>query len=270
MDRYGLIGESLGHSFSPVLHRIIFEMSGIRGSYDLFETDKAGLKDLVEEIRRERIKGFNITIPYKEEALKYIDDISEEARMISSINTLKLEKGKIKGYNTDYYGFGKTLKRNKIEIRGKRAFILGTGGGAKSVYYYLKNHGAKEIVFVSRDPKKVKNIYGSSSIIDYKDLSKVEDIDIIINTTPLGMYPYIEKSPVGKRILSRCEAVLDLIYNPLETKLLKMGKELGIKSVNGLYMLVAQGIRSQEIWNNIEFDNEFYDRVYREVINHVK
>lgn len=270
MDRYALIGKSLGHSFSPVLHRIIFENRGIKGTYDLYETDKAGLEGLIDKIKTGEIKGFNITIPYKEEALKYIEDISDEARMIASINTLKLEKGKIKGYNTDYYGFGKTLRRNNIEISGKRAFILGTGGGAKSVYYYLKNHGAEEIVLVSREPKGVENLYGNSAIIDYKTLRALGDIDIIINTTPLGMYPHIEESPIEKKVLVRSEAVIDLIYNPLETKLLKMGRELGIKSVNGLYMLVAQGIRSQEIWNDIEFDDEFYHRIYSEVINHVK
>lgn len=267
---YGLIGGKLSHSFSPVLHDMIFTNTDIKGKYELFEVERKGLKDIIENLRNLEVKGFNVTIPYKVEALKYIDEISLEAEMIGAINTLDFKDSKIIGHNTDYYGFGAVLRREKMDIKGKRALILGTGGASKAVYHYLNNNGIDEIIFASRNPESVKHLYPDSEIITYDNLVNLENVEIIINTTPVGMYPDIDKSPVDKNIISKFNIAVDLIYNPIETKFLRISKDMDLNTANGLYMLSAQGIRSQEIWNEREFGEEFYDTIYREVLEHVK
>lgn len=269
MSRYGLIGQHLTHSFSPKLHEIIFKNSDINGEYDLFQVEKDRLKGIIEGLKMLEVKGYNVTIPYKVEVLKYLDELSYEAKMIGAVNTLGFKDNRIIGYNTDYYGFGALLRKEKIEIKDKIAIILGTGGASKSVFHYLKNNGIKSIIFASRNPNKSNDIYPYSQIIDYQDLKKIKSIDIIINTSPLGMYPNIDASPVDKEILGKCNTAIDLIYNPIETIFARYGREIGIKTANGLYMLVAQGIKSQEIWNTTEFDDEFYNTVYSEVKKHV-
>lgn len=267
---YGLIGEKLSHSFSPILHDIIFKNSNIRGKYNLFEVEKSGLKDLVEDLRYLKVRGYNVTIPYKVEILKYIDEISDEAANIGAINTLHFKDGKIIGNNTDYYGFGAVLRRAAVDIKGKSALILGTGGASKAVFYYLKNKGIKDIVFMSRNPEKAKTVYPDAEIFSYNDLGGLGNMDIIVNTTPLGMYPYIDKSPVDENTISKFKLAVDLIYNPIQTKFLKLADEMGLKTANGLYMLTSQGIKSQEIWNEMEFKQEFYEKVYDEVRKHVR
>lgn len=269
MKSYGLIGEHLTHSFSPKLHEIIFKNADMSGEYNLFEVNQIDLKATIEILRQSEINGFNVTIPYKIEVLKYIEEISPEANMIGAVNTLDFKAGKIKGHNTDYYGFGKLLKSEDIDIKDKKSLILGTGGASKSVYHYLKDNGIKEIIFGSRYPEKAKSIYPDCQIMRYEDLNIMNSMDIIINTTPLGMYPNIDMSPVDKRVLSKFHTAIDLIYNPRETMFMSLSNEIGLKTSNGLYMLVAQGIKSQEIWNSREFDDEFYDKVYDEVKNYV-
>lgn len=270
MNRYGLIGEHLSHSFSPKLHEIVFKSSDINGEYNLFEVNKTELKDTIEKLKHLEIKGFNVTIPYKVEVLKYADEISPEAKMIGAINTLEFKEGKIIGHNTDYYGFGALIKSENIDIKDKTTLILGTGGASKSVFHYLRKNRIKEIIFASRDPKRAYDIYPDSNIINYSDLNDLRNIDIIINTTPLGMHPNTDKSPVEKIVLNKCSVAIDLIYNPLETTFLKLAREMGLKTANGLYMLVAQGIKSQEIWNKREFNDEFYDIVFKGVLEYVK
>lgn len=270
MNRYGLIGEHLSHSFSPILHKIIFKNSHINGEYNLHEVKSEGLKGKVHALKNLEIKGFNVTIPYKLEIMKYLDDISSEAKMIDAVNTLEYKEGKVIGHNTDYFGFGALLRNMDIDIKDGRAVILGSGGASKSVYHYLNNNGIEEIIFVSRKPENKKDIHRSINIIDYSSLKNLANIDIIINATPLGMYPKIGESPVDKNILTNCKAAVDLIYNPLETEFLKLAKESGLKTSNGLYMLVAQGIKSQEIWNGVVFDDDFYHKVFKGVLEYVK
>ncbi len=270
MNRYGLIGEHLSHSFSPILHKIIFKNSHIKGEYNLHEVKNEGLKEKIGELKNLEIKGFNVTIPYKLEIMKYLDEISPEAKMIDAVNTLEYREERVIGHNTDYFGFGALLTNMDIDVKNKIAVILGSGGASKSVYHYLNNNGIKEIIFVSRDPKKKKDIYSGVNIIDYTSLKNMANIDIIINATPLGMYPKMDRSPVDKDILTNCKAAVDLIYNPLETEFLKLARECGLKTSNGLYMLVAQGIKSQEIWNGVVFEDEFYHKVFKGVLEYVK
>lgn len=267
---YGLIGEKLSHSFSPILHDIIFKKCNLEGKYGLYEVEKLKLKDTIEKLRQSKIRGFNVTIPYKVEVIKYIDEISPEAKLMGAVNTLDFKDGKIIGYNTDYYGFGAALKNESIEIRGKKVLILGTGGASKSVYHYLKDNGIGDIIFASRNPKESKDRYPHANIINYSDLKDLKNMDIIINTTPVGMDPNVGTSPVDKNIIIKFKIAVDLIYNPIETEFLRLANAVGLQTTNGLYMLIGQGIKAQEIWNQVEFDQAFYNIIYKEVLEYVK
>lgn len=268
MRYYGLLGEKLGHSFSPIIHKNILKEIKIDGQYKLFECKKEDFKEKVHDLKKSTIHGLNITIPYKLEIMKYLDDISQEVKKIGAINTISFNDGKAFGYNTDYHGFGMMLKREDISIKNKRSLVLGSGGASKAVVQYLLDNGIGKIIIASRDPDKTKGEYLDFQVIDYKTIKKLRGYDIIINTTPRGMFPHIDNSPVNKDELSNFHTAIDLIYNPHETLFLKHAKEMDLKSINGLYMLVGQAIKAQEIWNELEIDQDACNRIYRKIFNH--
>ncbi|MTI65311.1 MAG: shikimate dehydrogenase [Firmicutes bacterium] len=263
---YGLLGEKLSHSFSPQIHSFIFDETKIDGSYHLFEVSGNELKEAIKGLKVLGIKGVNVTIPHKIDAMKYLDIISDEAKKIKAINTICFKGNKTIGYNTDYYGFGMMLYKYNIDVKNKRIVILGTGGASRAVVQYLLDKGSKEIIFITRNLKKAQKKLSGYKILTYNDLEHLKEKDILINCTPCGMYPNVEDCPVDKQVVSKFKVAIDLIYNPEKTLLLKYSKELNLKSINGLYMLVAQAIKSEELWNNIDIEsdvvNEIYDRVY--------
>lgn len=262
-DLYGLIGERLGHSFSPKIHEVILKMLKLNCLYNLFELKEGELEYKIKELKTLGAKGINVTIPYKTEVMKYLDYISPEAQKIGAVNTIDFKNGILSGYNTDYYGFGAVLKNSDIDISNKSAIILGTGGASKAVAQYLTDNNIKEVIFVSRIPKKAatENI-NNFKIIAYHDMYKLMHEDIIINCTPCGMYPDVTNSPVNKDILYKFSTAMDLIYNPLNTIFLKQASEFGLNTFNGLYMLVAQAVASQEIWQNTKIDKIVADEIY--------
>jgi shikimate dehydrogenase len=253
---YGLIGEKLGHSFSPQIHGEIFKEMGIEGQYKLFELKKEELKSAVLEYKAQGIKGLNVTVPYKIEIMPCLDVISTEAEKIGAVNTISLSNGILTGYNTDYNGFGISLARSGVEVKERSAVILGTGGASKSVAQYLIDNGVKSIVYVSRNP-----IAGAKG---YDEASSLKG-DMIINCTPCGMYPRVDLSPVPYETFKGFEIAVDLIYNPEETVFLRQAKENGLKTVNGLYMLVGQAVAAQEIWNGIRFSEAQMDEIYQRI-----
>lgn len=263
MEFYGLLGERLSHSLSPQIHKRIFELNNIEGAYKLFPVSKENVKSVGECIKILGIKGMNVTIPYKEEVMNQLDYISDEAKKIGAVNTISLVDGKLYGYNTDYYGFGSMLEINDITVKDKIAVVLGTGGAAKAVVAYLQDKGVKNLFLVSRN--KMNNNWSKDiNLIDYSDLEKLNG-DLLINTTPVGMYPEIGKSPVKEEVIKRFEAVIDLIYNPRETELLRIAKLNGKKNCDGLYMLVGQAVKSQEIWQEKSIDNKVTNIIYEEL-----
>ncbi|HYF82603.1 MAG TPA: shikimate dehydrogenase [Clostridia bacterium] len=251
---YGLIGEKLGHSFSPQIHGEIFKKLGIKGEYKLFELKEEELKSAVLEHKNQGIKGLNVTVPYKIRIMACLDVISTEAEKIGAVNTISLNNGVLTGYNTDYNGFGMSLARSRVEINGKSAVILGTGGASKAVAHYLIDNGAKSITYVSRNPGA-----GAKS---YDEAASLKG-DMIINCTPCGMYPRVDVSPIPYEIFKGFGTAVDLIYNPEETVFLKQAKENGLKTVNGLYMLVGQAVAAQEIWNGIRLSEAQVDEIYQ-------
>lgn len=261
---YGLIGEKLAHSLSPDIHELIFKEKSMNGNYEILEISKENISKVLNELNKTSFKGVNVTIPYKVDIMKYINEISEEARKIGAVNTIKFYNGKTIGYNTDYFGFKKILEKWHIDVKGKKAVVLGSGGAATMVYYCLLKKGVDEITIVTRDKKAQhkKDVFPKAHILEYENLDELKDKYIIVNTTPCGMYPNINEAPVPMEFLGNFKWAVDLIYNPEETLFLKYAREKGISYVNGLYMLVAQAVAAEEIWNETILGEELVDRIY--------
>ena len=262
---YGLLGEKLGHSISPQIHKLVFEELNQVGTYELFQVKRERLKEVLEGLKYLGSSGVNVTIPYKLDIIAHLDNISEEAKRIGAVNTICFKDESTTGFNTDYYGFGMLIHKFNIDIENKEIVVLGTGGSSKAVIQYLKDNGSAKITLVTRDLSKAC-LNKDYETIDYNELSKNPQGSIIINTTPLGMYPNIDASPVEKNILSKFEAAVDLIYNPFETVFLKTARESGCKIANGLYMLVGQAIAAEELWNNISIEKQVVDKIYNQLM----
>jgi shikimate dehydrogenase len=264
---YGLIGEKLTHSISPLIHSIIMESTNINGFYHLFEVEKAHLETVIIGLKNLNAKGINVTIPYKQAVMPYLDGLSSEAERIGAVNTIRFENNTCIGYNTDYFGLHYTFERLEVTVSNKRAVILGSGGVAVTVLQYLIDNRVKEIYIASRDVEKLRRDrrFNSYNLISYDTLKNLDYSNLLINCTPCGMYPNINDCAVDRETVSKSEAIIDLIYNPKETLLLRYASELGVKNINGLYMLVAQAIQAQKIWNNIECNEEQINMIYEEV-----
>lgn len=255
MSKFALIGEKLGHSYSGIIHKRFFELTSRNtSSYELIEIPKDSLESEFKKISQ-KYSGINVTIPYKTEVMKYLTDISPEADSMGAVNTISFLEGSIKGYNTDYLGFRETLEQWQIDPKGKRVVILGTGGASKSALSVCRDMGAKSITFVSSSGKAVG---------EYKTLTYSDDIegDILINCTPVGMYPNTDKSPLEK---INFDIVADMIYNPGETELIKRASANGSKCVNGLYMLISQALHSQAIWQGESYRGDIARIIYDEL-----
>lgn len=263
MEFFGLLGEKLSHSLSPEIHGAILNSIDKAGAYKLFEVERDKLGEFIGAAKLFKVKGFNVTIPYKQDIMEYLEFISEEARRIGAVNSVVLKDNKLYGYNTDYFGFGSTFERNQITFKDKIVVILGTGGACKAALTYILDNEVKKLYLVSRNPEYVElNIKDRRlNIINYDKLKEVEG-DIIINSTPVGMYPNNDKCPIDKAIIDNYDIVMDLIYNPLETKLLEYGREKEKLILDGLYMLVAQAVKAQEIFQGTNIDNSIIDIIY--------
>lgn len=265
MEFYGILGEKLGHSLSPRIHKMIFETIGIEGAYKLFEVPQDSLNKFAESMKILKINGANVTIPYKEKIMPYLDVISEEAKAIGAVNTIALKDNKLYGYNTDYYGFGYMLDLHKVSVTGKKTLVLGSGGAAKAVVEYLINNNASSICVVSRN-KIHQGIHGDKvRYITYEDV-EAEMGDILINCTPVGMFPNDEECPVSDTVISNFDTIVDIIYNPTETELMLRAEAMGKRVVGGLYMLIGQGVRAEELWQDVIIDESIIKDIY-EVLN---
>lgn len=269
MDFYGVVGEKLSHSLSPVINNRVFEILNIESAYKLFEIPKEDISKLGEALKLLDIKGVNVTIPYKQEVIKQLDYISPEAEKIGAVNTIKQKDGKLYGYNSDYFGFGSMLEINEINPKNKVAVVLGAGGAAKAVVAYLFDKEVEKIYLVSRDKNKKIDFDERVHRIDYDDLKGISG-DILINCTPVGMYPNVGKSPVSEEVVSNFNTLVDIIYNPGITEFLSLGQKLNKKICGGLYMLVGQAVKSEEIWQEREISKEVITTIYDELKSQFK
>lgn len=269
MNKYGLVGKKLGHSLSPEIHNYIFDKLGVEAEYSLYEIEDG--KDILKLMKEKGIKGFNITIPYKEIVMSQLDFISEEAEKIGAVNLVKIKNGKSYGYNSDYYGVIEMLEKHGVKVKGKICYVLGSGGASKSVIVALHDLGAKEIVVVTRDVeskrRELKNRFRNIEVVSYENIIGG---DIVVNTTPLGMYPNIDSSPLDEEILKRFDIAVDVVYNPKTTKFLQLAKNCSLKCVDGVSMLVGQAIKSDELWEGIEVDRDTREEVEKRVIERLE
>lgn len=249
--KYGLIGEHLGHSFSREIHGKIADYE-----YELCEIPRDELGGFMRE---GDFSAINVTIPYKEAVILYLDEIDAAALSIGAVNTVVNRGGKLYGYNTDYAGASAMIRYAGISLDGKKVLILGTGGTSKTLSHMARDMGAAEIIFVSRTSREGCVTY-EEAVRDHADA------DVILNTTPVGMYPNVDASPIDITKFANLSGVVDVIYNPIETDLVRAAKERGIPATGGLYMLAAQAVYASAHFLGCEADDVLAERVYREVL----
>lgn len=234
---YGLLGETLGHSFSPQIHRALADYG-----YQLYPTPP----DAVEELfRRRAFKGLNVTIPYKQTVIPLCDEVDPRAAAIGAVNTVVNRDGRLIGYNTDIDGLIYLAKRAGVEMAGKKVIVLGSGGTSRTARAAAKELGAAQVVVISR--------HGEDN---YENLSRHADAQVVINTTPVGMYPRCGVAPVSLEAFPRLEGLLDVVYNPLRTALLMEAEARGIPCSCGLPMLVAQARRAAELFTGADIPDD--------------
>lgn len=272
----GVIGHPIKQSYSPLMHNIAFEIAGLNYLYLPFDVPSNALKDAMKGMIALGIRGFNVTIPLKEKILPLLKDISEEANIIGAVNTVINDDGILRGYNTDVYGVMESLMPFKDELAGAKISVIGTGGAARSVIYALiRTFKVGQINIINRTEQTAESLkeYFSVKMIhsDFKahalfppDLVETfRNSKLIINTTPMGMYPDIDDSATTiNESFMKGQIVFDVVYNPVKTKLLKLAESQGATIITGLKMFVEQGAKSFELWTGEQMDKE---KVYRAI-----
>ena len=240
--KFGLLGRKLGHSYSPMIFRL---MGGY--TYLLHEREQEGIEKL---LREEPFDGLNVTIPYKKDVIPYLDEVDELAQRLGSVNTVVKRNGHLAGHNSDYYGFSSMVHRSGVTVQGKKVLVLGSGGASVTVVAVLQDMGA-DVVIVSRSGEN-----------NYENLHLHADASVIVNTTPVGMYPNTGSAPLDLTRFPKLEGVLDLIYNPARTQLLLDAEKLGIPAMNGLWMLVAQAKKSAEWFMDTQLPDDIIGSIH--------
>ena len=250
MKKYGCIGKKLAHSFSKEIHEKLADYA-----YDLIELAEEEIAPFFE---KKDFAAINVTIPYKQTVIPYLDSISEVAERIGAVNTIVNKDGKLCGYNTDYYGMKALIERIGIDLTGKKVLVLGTGGTSKTARVVAADMGAAEILTVSRRK--------TDHYITYEEaVQKHADANVIINTTPSGMYPDCESRPIDITEFTQLIGVVDVVYNPLCTNLVLDAKQRGIKAEGGLYMLIMQAVVAVERFLDTRIAKEVADQVFASI-----
>ncbi|ACX72058.1 shikimate 5-dehydrogenase [Methanocaldococcus vulcanius M7] len=271
----GLIGHPVEHSFSPIMHNTAFKDKKLNYVYVAFDVLPEHLGDAIKGAKSLGIVGFNITIPHKIEVMKYLDEIDKDAKLIGAVNTVKIDNGKAIGYNTDGIGARRALEEEIGEVKGKNIVVYGAGGAGRAVAFELAKNN--RIIIANRTIEKAKNLakeiaeklnkkFGEE--VKFSDLNvDLSDVDIVINATPIGMYPNVDVEPIVKADKLREDmVVMDLVYNPLETVLLKEAKKANAKAINGLGMLIHQGAVAFKIWTGVEPNVEVMRNAIKEFL----
>ena len=250
--KYGLIGEHLTHSYSCEIHAQIADYE-----YELHEIPPSGLGEF---LTKREFNAINVTIPYKQDVIPYLDEISETAKRIGAVNTIVNRNGKLFGDNTDFPGMLALAKHINVDVKGKKVLILGTGGASKTGHALAEYMGAESVYYVSRSGK-------NGSITYEQAVSEHSDAQVIINATPVGMFPKQDGSPIDISAFPKLEGVLDAIYNPLRTNLILDAQEKGIPAEGGLYMLAAQAVHAAAVFQDIPPDESLVDKAFNSVKN---
>lgn len=260
MDKFGLIGYPLGHSMSPVIHRELFKINNIDASYSLKEINPVDFEEGIKEL--DSFAGYNVTIPHKLNIIPYLDKLSDRAELFGAVNTVEKKDGMMIGHNTDCYGLLRALEMADISLQG-RVLLCGCGGASRMAAFEAVMAGADLTVAVREtDVEACKTLQSEikaklgkeCKIITLDEVSGA--YDLLINGTPVGMYPNVDACVLPKEKVQACSAVFDIVYNPTETQLVKFARESNIKCSNGLSMLVWQAAVAQEIWLGVKFTME--------------
>ncbi len=262
IKKLAVIGDPIEHSLSPLMHREFIKLNGDNAEYTRFHVTNDTLADMMKKVRAE-LRGINVTAPHKMAVMDYLDEISDDARLFGAVNTVVNENGRLIGYNTDAKGFYSSLLREGIFVAGKDVLFFGAGGATKSVCMYLAMQGAKSITVINRTKEKaialgknIKNVLG----YDIKTEMELSHYDIVINTTSAGMAPQLDVLPYAELdFIDKNTAVIDMIYNPPETKFLKVAREKGARTLNGLGMLICQGILAYELFMDTKLPEGAFD-----------
>jgi shikimate dehydrogenase len=241
----GLIGKKLGHSFSPMIHNAMADYP-----FELYELEPEEIESFIKD---GDLDAFCVTIPYKKDVMPFLDEISKEALDIGAVNVVVRKDGKLYGYNTDYFGFDYMVKCSSVEVKGKKAIVFGRGGASATICTLLRDKGVSELITVGIEDNTPEN------------LAKHSDAQIVVNATPVGMYPNNYVSPTSLSYFPACEAVFDLIYNPSKTALMLEAEKLGITAVGGLSMLVAQAARAFEHFTGDEYEEGIIEKVVADI-----
>lgn len=262
----GIIGKNIENSLSPLIHNQIILKHSLNFCYLPFQVAESDLGEAIQGIRALNIRGVNITFPYKEKVIEFLDEVEESARRIGAVNTIVNNKGILTGYNTDVIGFKKSLQEDgKFTVKGEKAVILGAGGAARAVVYALLEEGIEEISIFNRTLEKAEKIKqalspffpGSNINIFHLEeerlKGKIEESRLLVNTTSLGMPPRVDNTPLpDEKLFHPNLLVYDLIYHPARTLFLRQAERIGAKIINGLPMLVYQGIESFYLWTGLK------------------
>jgi len=262
---YGIIGDPVDHSLSPIMHNAAFKELGIKAVYGAFEVKTRSLEDAITGIRALNIKGVSVTIPHKEEVMKHLDEVKQEAVEIGAVNTIVNEAGKLTGYNTDWIGVVKAFELNGVNLKGKKVVIIGAGGAAKAVVYAVKRAGASEVEVYNRTIEKAKALERAFGV-KAKPLNEVNTAagEVIIQTTSVGLNS--SESPVSKEVLKNFKVAMDIVYSPLKTQFLKFAEECGCKIIDGLQMLLYQGVEQFKLWTGENPPIEVMKKVLYETV----
>lgn len=267
-QKYAVVGYPLSHTMSPFIHSKLFELSGISADYNILEISPQELSHRFTEI--EQLNGANITIPHKSAVIPFLTKLDERAALYGAVNTIAKQDGDLVGYNTDCHGFLRALNGAGIPLQG-HAVVCGCGGVARMIAFECIMAGCSLTLAVRETDlstaqavqKEIADKFPQAEIKTTLLSDICGDIDLLINGTPVGMYPYSNAMPVSENILHRTKAVFDVIYNPAETLLLKTARSCGAKTAGGMPMLVWQAAVAQEIWNNVSFTGEDIDKIIR-------
>ncbi len=250
--KYGLIGEHLSHSFSKLVHERIADYK-----YELCEIEPAELEGF---IKKREFSAINVTIPYKQTVIPMLDFVDEMAKNIGAVNTVVNRNGKLYGYNTDFYGLKGIIERLGIPLENKKVLICGTGGTSKTARAVAESLGAREVIRLSRRE-------GGDAVTYSEAYEKHADADVLINTTPVGMYPNTDSSPIELSKFTKLSCVIDAVYNPIRTTLVSEAQKRGIVAEGGLYMLVGQAVKACEIFLGQELSHDTADKIYSELFS---
>lgn len=260
--KLGVLGEKLPHTLSPEIHKNLLLQQKIDGEYKVYEMNREEVQTLPVFMEEHNLLGLNVTIPYKEVVFPMMDHLDASAEQIGAINTIHRKDGKLYGYNTDYIGVLSMFQKAGIDLKDKSIVILGSGGAAKGLIYGFHTAKASQIIVAARNETEKVRLVERFPYLKTCALDDIPDGDIIINTTPVGMYPNTGKSVVDASVIRRFQIAADIVYNPLMTEFLKIAQTHGLQIVTGLMMLVDQAIGAEKIWLHKEMDFSMGNKIH--------